>query len=267
MKLRNYFPFFLILASSASLAISCSNKNTDPVSEVEVTKLEIPSEIVSLAPMSSAQLSVVIYPSDAQYEWIRWSSSDESIASVDENGLVTGKKEGECTITVTSDNGTSASCTVDIVQKTIDKLIGNWAGTGKNSWKEPEDVSFHIDVIDKELVFSDIKFGSGVESEKGKEIYGCFDDNTNKVYIYPIQPFNSYDFSYIDGSSMYCYVALIADHYSGEGYAIFSFDKDADELKADAPVYVGVFSHDEAMEYYGGASGLAAGFVINKVGD
>lgn len=49
---------------------------------------------------------------------IEWTSSDESVATVDENGLVTALSVGEAIITATA-NGDAASCTVTVLQKTI----------------------------------------------------------------------------------------------------------------------------------------------------
>ena len=43
---------------------------------------------------------------------LTWTSTDERVAMVDENGLVTPQGEGECKITVSTFNGLSASCTV-----------------------------------------------------------------------------------------------------------------------------------------------------------
>ncbi|WP_179117871.1 Ig-like domain-containing protein, partial [Clostridium beijerinckii] len=51
-----------------------------------------------------------------------WKSSDESVATVDENGNVTGVKEGQATITATINDGSniSATCTVNVVPKTTE---------------------------------------------------------------------------------------------------------------------------------------------------
>ena len=51
------------------------------------------------------QLTAVINPSNATNKNVKWSSSDNSIATVDNNGLVTGIKDGEATITVTAEDG------------------------------------------------------------------------------------------------------------------------------------------------------------------
>lgn len=45
---------------------------------------------------------------------LKWESSDPNIATVNDNGYVTGVSEGTCVITVTSDNGKSASCKLTV---------------------------------------------------------------------------------------------------------------------------------------------------------
>ncbi len=51
------------------------------------------------------QLIAIIDPSNATNQNVRWTSSDESIATVDEFGKVTGLQDGTVTITVTTDDG------------------------------------------------------------------------------------------------------------------------------------------------------------------
>lgn len=57
-------------------------------------------------------LGVVTTPPKPSNRRYKWSSSDESVATVDENGVVTFRGEGEATITVTTDNNRSASILV-----------------------------------------------------------------------------------------------------------------------------------------------------------
>ena len=58
-----------------------------------------------------AQLEAIADPDYAIYQ-LTWSSSDERIATVDKEGFVKGVSAGSCTVTVKSNNGLQASCTV-----------------------------------------------------------------------------------------------------------------------------------------------------------
>ena len=63
------------------------------------------------------QLSAIITPSDASKS-LRWTSSNPNVATVNNNGLVTGKSSGTSTITCTTTDGSnlSASCTITVAQ-------------------------------------------------------------------------------------------------------------------------------------------------------
>jgi uncharacterized protein YjdB len=53
------------------------------------------------------QLSATILPEDHDYSYLTWSSSDESTATVDENGLVNLIKQGDVTIYASANDGTN----------------------------------------------------------------------------------------------------------------------------------------------------------------
>ena len=68
---------------------------------------------------SSESLQVIVTPSDAVTPKMIWNSSDDNIAVVDQNGLVTAKNIGTATITVkTEDEKFSTSCKVSVVEDT-----------------------------------------------------------------------------------------------------------------------------------------------------
>ena len=86
---------------------------------VTVTAEEIHAESISLNTNSlslyvgdSGNLTATLDPANAP-DQITWETSDENIAAVDQNGLVTGVAAGEATITATA-NGHSDSCTVTV---------------------------------------------------------------------------------------------------------------------------------------------------------
>lgn len=68
---------------------------------------------------------------------IIWSSSDESIATVDEYGRVTGIAPGEVEITAqVKDSDAVASCTVTVVPRTAERLPGDADGDGEVTLKD-----------------------------------------------------------------------------------------------------------------------------------
>lgn len=54
-----------------------------------------------------------------EYAEVVYSSSDESIATVSENGVITGVKPGTCTITVDIEGKISRTCTVNVKKKVV----------------------------------------------------------------------------------------------------------------------------------------------------
>ncbi|NRT90013.1 Ig-like domain-containing protein [Clostridium beijerinckii] len=74
---------------------------------------------ISLNVGESKQLTETTTPAGVQ---VTWKSSDESVATVDENGNVTGVKEGQVTITATINDGSNASatCTVNVIPKSTE---------------------------------------------------------------------------------------------------------------------------------------------------
>ncbi len=80
---------------------SCYFYVTD--SRVHQVNLSTPKTEVHIG--TSVQLNVEILPNEAENKNVTFSSSDDDIARVDQNGLVTGLKVGYVTITVTTEDG------------------------------------------------------------------------------------------------------------------------------------------------------------------
>ena len=83
---------------------------------VLVTELQLNMTEAELEEEESIQLTVEVLPSNATNKDVEWSSSDESVATVTESGLITAIATGTAVITVRSKDGNSeATCTI-IVQ-------------------------------------------------------------------------------------------------------------------------------------------------------
>jgi len=81
-----------------------------------VKRIHISSGSLSLMTGESAKLTATVEPKSATYNTVLWTSSDDSVALVDDDGNVLALKAGKVTITASSDDGSGkkAVCRVTI---------------------------------------------------------------------------------------------------------------------------------------------------------
>ena len=115
---------------------------------VKVTLIEVTPTEVEAEEGSEVQLSVVVLPEEATNKKVAWSSSNESVATVDNNGLVSIHKEGEATITATTTDGSNLSATCVI--KAFSGIV------------EVESLNFYVKVVGDDIVICDAELGSQV---------------------------------------------------------------------------------------------------------
>ena len=82
----------------------------------EFEGVQIMDTSLEMMPNDQAVICAKPIPLQANYHEWSWSSSDESVATVDERGVVTAVSLGTAIITLTSDNGEKAQCTVSVVE-------------------------------------------------------------------------------------------------------------------------------------------------------
>lgn len=82
----------------------------------DVTGVSLDKDEQALALSETGKLTALLQPTDAKKTELTWSSSDESVATVDENGNVTPVNVGTATIAVTTAEGHSASCEVTVTK-------------------------------------------------------------------------------------------------------------------------------------------------------
>ena len=75
--------------------------------------ITLSSESESIYIGATVQLTATVLPENTTNKTVTWTSSDESIATVDENGLVTAVAVGECDVTATC-QGVSATCHITV---------------------------------------------------------------------------------------------------------------------------------------------------------
>ena len=85
-----------------------------------VTSVTLDKNTLELYTGGSENLTATVAPDNATNKNVTWSSSDNTVATVDTNGKVTAVKEGTAAITATAadDSNISATCTVTVTDKT-----------------------------------------------------------------------------------------------------------------------------------------------------
>ncbi|MCR5796388.1 MAG: Ig-like domain-containing protein [Eubacterium sp.] len=120
----------------ASLVVACS--------KVEIKKFEVSPEDIEVEVGSTVDLDVTLKtdPRDADIE-IVYSSSDDSVAGVDDEGTITGISEGECEISISAGDEEK---TVDVVVYELEHYqIGDTVST---------------DMFEFTLVSSELSYGA-----------------------------------------------------------------------------------------------------------
>ena len=88
---------------------------------VAVTSVVLEQIYCNLLVNETAQLIATVNPGYAANKAVTWTSSNNNVATVDANGLVTAKSAGTTIITVTTaDGGKTATCTVNVVAALTD---------------------------------------------------------------------------------------------------------------------------------------------------
>ncbi len=87
--------------------------------EIEATGISLTNSELLMRVGDTAELIAIVIPSNATDQTVTWTSSDESIATVDDKGIVTAISPGLTIITATTANGLKAYCFVTVVPVVI----------------------------------------------------------------------------------------------------------------------------------------------------
>ena len=105
----------LLLGLLAIFSLLCCNKEVD---SIYVNGVSINNKAVEMMEGEVVTLIATINPSNASNRNVFWTSSDQSVATVDNNGKVIAIKAGTTTITVTTEDGDkTATCSVTVKEK------------------------------------------------------------------------------------------------------------------------------------------------------
>ena len=116
-----------------SIVVTLTTGEFDSISTIPVESVSVSPTEATVAADSSITLTATVTPSDATNSNLTWSSSDDSVATV-EDGVVTGVAEGEAKITATTeDGGKTATATITVTAPVTAPVIEDYANLNASS--------------------------------------------------------------------------------------------------------------------------------------
>lgn len=135
--------------------INCDNNECR---SKEIKSLSFADNMVSVSQDGTIKLIVIVNPSELSDSHLTWRSSDTSIVTVDKNGIVKGINVGRAIITVTSDNGKTASITVEVTKEAVEvksiKLSPNKSSIDAGSTTQVRAVIEPLDATERDLIWT-----------------------------------------------------------------------------------------------------------------
>ncbi len=202
----------------------CDNFKLEMWGEVTpVTGIKLSPSAATMVAGEQRQLSATVSPSNATFRSVTWTSNNESIATVDKNGLVTALKTGQAKITATAtdDSGVTATATITIVNNDSEQKnlrITEIQAANNDQFLDPS-----------------WNYGSWIElynpnSALGVSLIGCWlsDDPNNLMKAHITEPTaipaNGYKVLWFDHHDQY-YPTQIDLKLDAEGGTIYLSDK------------------------------------------
>ena len=212
-----------------------------------VTGINVTAAKTEIAPGKTTTVTAAVTPADATRQIVKWTSSNEDVATVNFNGTVVAKKgaEGKVTITATSTDGSKVTGSVEI--------------TVKEPSEEPTVIETKkLDLTTDVVPMKGAKVSDGVINfEKGeKEVYVNFADYISKNNI-DLSAYDqvkvTYQLKNADGTDATAYT-------DAPGWANFSLAGKADDLNG--------YTHANDLKgSFGNKIADTAYFDITKIGE
>ena len=112
-KTKQTSHIIIVSAIMALVIASCKGKETE---EINVSSVSVTPDRLEIIEGESAKLTAKISPAAAADRAVAWTSSDQSVVTVDDNGNVNGHTPGTANVTAAVE-GHSATCPVTVKKK------------------------------------------------------------------------------------------------------------------------------------------------------
>ncbi len=149
--------FYLLAAAFAAFCCASCTDDAEPVITVE--SVTIQTSQLTLMPGETAQLEATVTPSDAANSDVTWTTSNDAVATVSEDGLVTAVSPGDALITATAD---SKSATCEVTVSLPAPNIGDYY------YSECEHATYHLVMpsVLGDYYYSDGSWSSEIDADK-----------------------------------------------------------------------------------------------------
>lgn len=165
-----------ITAKAGSKKYRCTIK----IKSLKVKKIEIRGS-ASVEKGKKIKLNASVFPSGASNKKIKWSSSNESVATVSQNGIVTARKDGTTYITVTALDG-SKKCARKKIVVNSPKILEVPFISGDLEMHTPS-VRYLAPVADESILHAFEYLDFKLEQKKSASYSGYFSVKEHKIYL------------------------------------------------------------------------------------
>ena len=161
-----------------SVSASCKVTVVQPVTKVNIDKSSL-----DLEAHETYQLKVTVSPDTAANKSVKWSSSDETVATVDQNGLVTTLKKGSTTIKCEALDGSGKydTCTINVKNNGV---IATTVSELESTHDYPVDCTDFWQYTIKGASKLDVTFDNRTNIEDGFDYLYIYDSNGKEVGTY-----------------------------------------------------------------------------------
>ncbi|MDR0955063.1 MAG: endo-1,4-beta-xylanase [Rikenellaceae bacterium] len=158
--MKNRFLFFALTALLVLGTMNSCEKEVEEPKDIAVTGVSLNKTALSLAEGASGTLTATVAPENATDKAVAWSSSDSTVASVDDSGKVTALEAGTVVIVVTTaDGGKTATCTVTVTGEGEPGEPGEPGGDGPVALEDYDVLKNYVNRAST----PNFKVGSGVD--------------------------------------------------------------------------------------------------------
>ena len=161
-----------------NVSASCSVTVLQPVTSISLNRTSL-----MLNALDTFELRATVYPADANNKNVSWSSSNESVATVDDNGLVTAHSKGNAVITVASQDGSNISKTCSVTVSNNVYIVSDVSGL-ESPHNYANDCSDFWIYTDKNAENLEVTFDSRTNVEESFDYIYIYDSQNNEIGKY-----------------------------------------------------------------------------------